>query len=124
MPAKTRQRRKIRRKPLMRKEVARFVVPFYANIIRKAERGRVIWWRKRADQRKRVLSLSGKIGVLKQKGEHSKARELRKQLEEEQRKLRAYKEAYESLVRQYKRHFAIAKREGILEELRAELRRR
>jgi len=123
MPAKRPQRR-TRKKPLMRREAAYFIVLFYANIIRSAERERVIWWHKRAEQRKKVLSLAGKIGVLEQKGKHSEARKLRKRLEKERRLLQAYREAYESLVRHYNRHFAIAKREGILEELLAELRKR
>ncbi len=123
MPAKKPQRRK-RKKPLMAERVAHFVVPFYANIIMRAESERVIWHRKLVEQRRKVRSLNAKIRILEQRKEHKRAKQLRKELEEERKLLKGYNEAYKRVVNLRKRHLTIAKREGILKEVLAEMERR
>mgnify|MGYP000126618062 CR=1 FL=1 len=120
MPAKKPQRRK-RKKALMAERVAHFVVPFYANIIMRAESERVIWYRKLVEQRRKVRSLNVEIRILEQRKEHKRAKQLGKELEEERKLLKGYNEAYKRVVNLRKRHLAIAKREGILKEVLAEM---
>ena len=67
----------------MAEHVAHFVVPFYVRIIIGAERERIFWHRVLVEQRRKVRSLSAKIRILEQRKEHKKAKQLRKELEEE-----------------------------------------
>lgn len=127
MPAKklrAKDAKRRRKKALMPEHVALFVVPFYANIIMRAEKERVIWHRKLTEQRKRVRSLNAKIRILEQRKEHEKVKQLRKKLEEERKRLKGYNGAYKRVVNLWKRHLAIAKREGILKEVLAEMEKR